>query len=90
MIIQENDFRLTSVNDSSPHFDLELLYTIKPKGGEIRQEFKNVAYGISLEGALLKIVQFRISNNHPEAISIKTYLEEFKKEIKSLKDLCND
>lgn len=90
MIIEEEDFRLTSVNEFSPHFDLELQYVIRPRGKEPRLEFKNVAYGITLESALRKIAQFRINNAHPEAITLKTYLEEFKKEVKSLKELCGN
>ena len=43
MIIEGKDFRLTPVSETSPMFDLELLYTVRPKGKEARQEFKNVA-----------------------------------------------
>lgn len=88
MVIEEEDFRLTSVDESSPHFDLELLYTIKPRGKEARQEFKNVAYALPLSAALLKVAQYRISCRHPEAMRLKEYLNEFKKEITSLKALC--
>lgn len=89
MTIEENDFRLIPVSDSSITFDLELLYTVKPKGKEARQEFKNVAYGISLEIAIKKIAQYRVSCQcKEEAISLKTYLAEFKKELDSLKKLC--
>ena len=49
MIIEEKDFRLTPVNDSSPMFDLELLHIVKPKGGEPREEFKVAGYGLALE-----------------------------------------
>lgn len=87
MIIKEKDFQLTPVSDSSPVFDLELLYTVRPKGKEARQEFKNVAYGISLESALKKVIQYRISCKH-EIIDLATYLKEFKEELDSLKKLC--
>lgn len=88
MIIEEKDFRLIPVSDSSTLFDLELLYTIKPKGKEIRQEFKNIAYGISLELAIKKVIQYRISCNH-DIISLGNYLSEFKKELITIKNLCN-
>ena len=39
MIIEEKDFKLIPISESSNFFDLELLYTIKPKGKEERQEF---------------------------------------------------
>lgn len=91
MTIEESDFRLTPINDSSPFFDLELLDTIRPKGKEARQEFKNAAYGIKLETALRMIAHRRICNKYPnDSISMQTYLDEFKEEIKSLKALCGN
>lgn len=90
MTIEESDFRLTPINDSSPFFDLELLDTIRPKGKEARQEFKNAAYGIKLETALRMIAHRRVCNKHPDTISMQTYLNEFKEEVKSLKALCEN
>lgn len=87
MVIKEKDFQLTPVSDSSPVFDLELLYTVRPKGKEARQEFKNVAYGISLESALKKVIQYRLSLKH-EVVDLGTYLREFREEIDSLRKLC--
>lgn len=88
MVIEEKDFRLIPISESSPHFDLELLHLIKPKGKEPRLEFKNVAYGISLESAIKKIAHFRVSCNHrDEAVQLVTYFEEFKYELDSLKEL---
>ena len=55
LCICEHDFKLTPVNESSISFDLELLCKVQPKGKEARFEFKNVAYGISLEYAIKKI-----------------------------------
>jgi hypothetical protein len=39
---------------------LELLYTIKPRGKEPRQEFKCVAYGLTIENAVDRIVNYRL------------------------------
>lgn len=89
MIIEEKDFKLTPVNDSSTIFDLDLLYKIQPRGKEARFEFKNVAYGISLDHAVHRIAQYRISQKHKdEAITLLTYFKEFKEELDSLKALC--
>lgn len=89
MIIEESDFRLTPINESSPKFDLELLYTINPKGKESRKEFKIVAYGIGIEYAIKKIAHYRVCCKHnEEAIRLLTYFEEFKEELDSLKALC--
>lgn len=86
MVIEEKDFRLIPVSDSCPVFDLELLYTIRPKGKEARQEFKNVAYGISLESALKKIIQYRLSCKY-DIVDLATYLKEFRKELDLLRKL---
>lgn len=87
MNIKEYDFRLTPINDYSPFFDLELLYTIKPKNKESREEFKTVAYGITLGSALEKVIQYRITKNNPDSITLKKYITEFKDQIKQLKNL---
>lgn len=84
MIIEEKDFRLIPNSDHSIFFDLELLYKVKPRNGEPRLEFKNVAYGIGLEAALKKVIQYRISCKH-NTVKLKEYLDEFKKEWQSLK-----
>lgn len=83
MIIQEDDFRLTPVSDNSTSFDLELLYTIKSKGEE-RDEFKTVAYGISLEYAIKQVIQYRLSKKYA-VLDLRKYLEEYKNELSKLK-----
>ncbi len=89
MIIEEKDFRLIPISESSPVFDLELLYTIRPKGKEVRQEFKNAGYGLRLETAIKKIAHYRVSSKHEdEAIKLLDYFTKFKEELNSLKDLC--
>ena len=89
MVIEEKDFRLIPLSEASLRFDLELLYTINPKGKDSRQEFKNAAYGISLDYAIKKIAHYRVSQNHKEeAITLLTYFKEFKEELDSLKALC--
>lgn len=91
MIIEEKDFRLIPISDDSPIFDLELLYTIRPKGKEPRQEFKNAAYGINLESAIKKIVQYKVASKHKdEAITLSTYLSEFKQELDTIRKLCGN
>lgn len=84
MIIEEKDFRLKPIDDSSLMFDLELLYKITPKGGESRLEFKTDAYGLSLETALKKVVQYRLSKRHEGAVSLESYCKEFIEELDSL------
>ena len=90
MIIEEQDFKLTSIkNDGSLFWDLELLFTITPKKGESRKEFKNAGYGLTLENAIKRIINFRIENRH-SVLDLKQYLDEYKKESNKLKqDLFN-
>lgn len=79
MIIEESDFKLTPVDEALPLYDLELLYTIKPKNGEERQEFKVYGYGMSLEACLQRVANYRLRRNHPdESITLKQFLEEYK------------
>lgn len=91
MEIVEKDFKLKPISDESIFFDLELLYTIKPRGGEPRQEFKNAGYGLTLESAIKKISQYRVAKNHKdEEIKLSTYYIEYKKEINELKQLLEN
>jgi hypothetical protein len=88
MIIEEKDFRLISVDDCETLFDLEILCTVNKGKTTEYKKFKNVAYGISLESALKRVINFRIGNKYSEAINLKTYLQEYKNNILELKKLC--
>jgi hypothetical protein len=85
MTIEEKDFKLTAISDSDLLFDVELLYTIK--GKTERTEFKVAAYGVSLEHALKKIAQYRVSKKL-ETTTLKEYIETFKEEVNKLEKLC--
>lgn len=76
MVIQGDFFRITPSNEASIHFDLELLYKIKGKNP--REEYKNAGYGMPLEAAIKKCIQFAL-NQKFEVLSLKEYLEEYKK-----------
>ena len=75
MVIQGEFYQLIPVNEHSLLFDLKLLY--KVKGKNPRDEYKDAGYGLSLESALKKCVQYAISNKF-EVLSLKEYLEEFR------------
>jgi hypothetical protein len=91
MVIEEKDFRMTQISQSSPFWDLELLKTIRPKGGVVRQEFTNVGYGMTLGHCLKSIVNFRLSNKHLEdVVSMKQYLKEYIAEIKEIKSYIDE
>ena len=92
MIIEGKDFRLTPIDESSKLFDLDLLYVVNKGKSNERTEFRNDGYGLRLNTALEKIVMYRISNKYQkeEVISLKTFMEEFKKENDILRKLCSE
>lgn len=86
--IEESDFKLTQVSDNSNFWDLELLYTIRPKGKDPREEFKVAGYGMTMESCIKKIINHRIAKKHPETINMKTYFTEYKQMVKEVSELC--
>lgn len=89
MIIEEVDFKLEPCNESMTFFDLELPYVVNKGKTNERTEFRNVAYGISLESAIRRIAMYRLNNKHEdESISLKVFLKEFKEEINKIKQIC--
>lgn len=80
MQIIGNFYKLTSIDDNSPFWDLELLKQIKSKTNP-RQEYVNAGYGMTLESAISRIIQFAITSKYNT-----TTLGEYLKEYKSIKD----
>ena len=59
MVIEESDFKL-EYEENSNKFDLYLLHTINAKDEEKRRdEFKIDGYGVSLESAIKRIINYR-------------------------------
>ena len=77
MIIEGANYKLTSIDDNSPFWDLELLKTIKSKTNP-RTELVNVGYGLTIESAIRRIIHYNICSKH-ETLTLKEYLDEFKK-----------
>ena len=90
MVIEEKDFRLIPIKDSGNMFDLELLRTVNKGKDSERQEFKNVAYGVTIESAIKYIANARIAANSPNVIDLKTYLEKYKEILDEIKTLCGN
>ena len=88
MTIEESDFKLTPCSETSYLFDLELLYTVNKGKNNERTEFRNAGYGLSLETALRKIGMSRITGKYTGSISLAKFLEEFKEEVRKIKQLC--
>lgn len=90
MEIVEKDFKLTPVNDECPLFDLELLRVVKPRNGASRSEFKDAAYGVTLDTALKIIRHYRIVSKHKDdTISLSEFRKELKEEFNQLKELLS-
>lgn len=88
MIIEESDFRLIPIKEAGLLFDLELLKVINKGKENERTEFKNIAYGVTLESALKYIANARINSKHEGSISLQQYLQEYKDVINSIKAIC--
>lgn len=87
MEVRGDFYKLTSIDDNSPFWDLELLKTINSKT-KPRTEFVNAGYGMTLESAINRIIQFAINNKYKET-DLKTYLEEYKKLKDEITRICN-
>ena len=82
MHIQGDFYKITSIDDSSPFWDLELLKTIKSKTNP-RQEYVNAGYGLTLDSAIKRIIQFAISSKY-DVLTLKDYLQAYNKLSKSI------
>lgn len=79
MIIEEKDFILTQQGDYD-RFDLELMYVVNAKDPlKRREEFKEAGYSMTLETAVHKIINYRVSKKE-ETLTLQKYLEMYKKE----------
>ena len=88
MIIQGEFYRLTPINEHSPKYDLELLHDIGGKNP--RQEFKVVAYGVSLERALESTILFATNKKlGEEVVSLKEFLNAYKEESNKIREELN-
>jgi hypothetical protein len=81
MVIQGEFFQIIPINEHSTQFDLRLLYKIKGKNP--REEYKDAGYGMPLEAAIKKCVQFAITNKY-ETMSLREYLDEYKKMLNEI------
>lgn len=85
MTIEGSFYRLTPIGDSSPRFDLELLYDIGGKNP--RKEFKVEGYGYPLESAVERCIHYatRKKFGKDEVVTLDKYLDEFKKTKEEIK-----
>ena len=87
MIIQGDFYKLTSIDNVSPFWDLEILKEIKSKTNP-RTEYVNAGYGLTLESAINRIIQVAITNKY-DILTLKEYLEEYKRLKDEIKATCS-
>lgn len=75
MVIQGEFFQLTPVSEHSLLWDLKLLYKIGGKNP--REEYKEAGYGLTLETAIKKCINYAL-NQKFDVLSLKEYLDEFR------------
>lgn len=73
MIIQGEFFQLIPTREDAPTFDLKLLKKIGGKNP--REEYVESGYGIPIETAIKKCINYALSQKY-ETITLKAYLEE--------------
>ena len=77
MVIEESDFKL-EYEENSNKFDLYLLHIINAKDEDKRrEEFKIDGYGISLESAIKRIINYRLEKRL-NVTTLKDYLLQYK------------
>lgn len=84
-VIKGDIYRLTPINEHSPKYDLELLQSIGGKNP--REEFKAVAYGVSLESALERTILFATNKRlGEEVVSLKQFIDAYKEESNKIRE----
>ena len=75
MVMQGEFFQLTPVSEHSLLWDLKLLYKIGGKNP--REEYKEAGYGLTLDTAIKKCINYAL-NQKFDVLSLKEYLDEFR------------
>lgn len=84
MTIEGPFYKISPIDDHSVFFDLYLLYEVGGKNP--RSEFKVASYGITLENAIKAIIRHAVYKKYKdETITLKQYLDAYKKEKEDIK-----
>lgn len=86
MVIEESDFRMTKTLGT--FWDLELLYTVKPKGKPERQEFKDAGYGMTIGHCIEKVIYNRMEQKK-ESYTLKEFIQDYRREVDRLEELLS-
>ena len=71
MVIKGEDYELTPVSADSPHWDLRLMKTVKPRGGVPREELGDAMYGLPLSSAISRIIHYRTRKHFKDEETVK-------------------
>ena len=81
LTIEEGGFRLEQVDLGDPHWDVSVKKKTKHKDGTESEEWKVLAYGVSMNYAMEKIILTRMAARHSDKVlTFQEFFEGFKKE----------
>ena len=86
MEIVEKDFKMTLCHGL--FWDLELLSEVKAKSGELKQEFKDAGYGLSVETCIKKIIHNNLSGKDV-TVTLHDWLKLYREEREKITKLIN-
>jgi hypothetical protein len=86
MVIKEEDFILEYEENAPGLWNLQLLRTVKPRGGQPRDEFQDEGYGYSMTHALNIVIHYRLAKKK-DTYTLKEFLQEYKQQLVKLKQL---
>ena len=92
MEIKGDDFILTPPKGVVGDFwYLQVLVIVHPRNGEARKEFKNIAYGVSLSGAIKRIAKYRCLHTFKDdSVKLEEFISEYRKQCENIEKLCKD
>ncbi len=99
MVITGEDYELTPVSNESPHWDLRLMKTVKPRGGTPREELGDPMYGLPLSSAIARIIHYRTKKHFKdeETVKLADYIkvlqmmdDQLRKELREAKIVIED
>lgn len=91
-IIQENQFVIEPVSDTSNLYNLTFYKRVKKQStGQYEMELGNTLYGLTLASVISRIAKHRTAKKYEEEnISFITYLKELNKSYKEILAFCKE
>lgn len=87
IVIEESDFKLEQVNESSNRWDLWFKKVVKHKNGTTDEAWDVSCYGVSLAHCIDKIINRRLANKQ-EVYSLKQFINDYRIMKSEIEKLC--